>query len=174
MKAYLNMVNKRLTQEQVWDILKLEQLIDWNTKVEVNSKLIKEELDSLLNIKNIVQIQKKLISSRNKNNMYEYKVSKIMLDEIKHRYKYLNFMLEEYRKFLKIVYISKLDEEIVFKWLDRNEFHPKLETNMKIVSLVKYWKNSNNIKNWNRYKFYLEKIIFLRLLICEQKILKNN
>ena len=167
MKAYLNLVDKKLIQKQVWDILELEQLIDWRTKIEVNSKLIQEELEYLLNTKNIVQLQKKLISSRNSINNFNNMSLKLLLKWIKEKYKNINYMLEEYRNFLKIVFISKLDKEIAFKWLDENEFHHKLDTNMIIIMLLEDWKRMNNITSWKRDEFYSRNLVRLRNITHE-------
>ena len=167
MKAYLNAVDQKLAQEQVWEILKLEQLVDWKSKVYVSSELVQEELEYLLGIKNIIDLQKQFISYRKKGNMLYSKTLKILLKWRKDRYKNLNFMLEEYRDFLKIVLISQLDKEIAFKWLDGNEFHPKLDIDIIILMLLKRWKRTNNIKWWKRDAFYSENLVKLRNVMHE-------
>ncbi len=167
MKAYLNAVDQKLAQEQARDILRLEQLIDWKSKVETSLKYIQEELEYLLDTKNLLALQKQLLSARKQNNILDVKTLKTLLDWIRNKYKNLTFMLEEYREFLKIVLISQIDEEVAFKWLDKNEFHPKLDTNMIILMLLKDWKRTNNIKWWKRDVFYSENLVKIRQAMHE-------
>ena len=178
MKAYLNLVDKKLIQKQVWEILELEQLIENKSGVYVNSEVIQEELEYLLDIDNVIKTQKYLIESRywkkffwmkykKWHNKFEIKLNKIILRWIKHKYKKLNSRLEEYRKFLKIVFVSKLSKEIVFKWLDKDEFNSSLDTNIFIKILLEDWNITNNIKSWKRDLFYTENLIKLRNIMHE-------
>jgi len=165
MKAYLKLVDFPKAKEQVWEILKLEQLIDWKSKIEVNSKLVKKELEYLLDIDSIEQLQKQLLKKR--RNKLSTKVNLQLLVSKRYKYKQLNILLEDYRKFLKLVFISQLDGEVLFKWLDKNEFHPMLDIDANILTLIIDWKLTNNIKSLDRDGFYYKNIAKLRNIMHE-------